>query len=119
MQANTSGLHRFILTSYTAPGGGELVLQSKPDLLNGADLNLNSYVSHTFRVKEMPGKISQKCTGENEECMAGTFTVNSHENQGELLLNLSLHCDQKSNSYSTCTYSYVYDSHFHSPWYRD
>lgn len=60
------------------------MLQSKPDLLNGADLNLNSYVSHTFQVKEMPGKISQKCTGENEECMVGTFTVNSHENQGKV-----------------------------------
>jgi hypothetical protein len=35
-------------------------------------------------VKEMPGKISQKCTGENEECMVGTFTVNSHENQGKV-----------------------------------
>ena len=62
---------------------GDLVLQSKPDLLNGADLNLNSFVTHTFQVREMPGKVSGVCSGENQDCRAGLFTVNSHENQGK------------------------------------
>ena len=65
---------------------GDLVLQSKPDLLNGADLNLNSYVSHTFQVREMPGKISGVCSGEDHVCRVGRFTVNSHENQGECVV---------------------------------
>jgi hypothetical protein len=68
----------------TAPYEGELVLQSEPDLLSGASLTLNSFVSHTFQVRELPNRATSVCTGEENQCHVGSFTVNSHENQGEL-----------------------------------
>jgi len=68
---------------YVAPNGDDLILQSKPDLLNGANLNLNSFASHTFQVREMPGKISGVCAGEDQQCRSQTFTVNTNENQGK------------------------------------
>eukprot|EP00970_Alexandrium_tamarense_P013537 scaffold3489_cov255-Alexandrium_tamarense.AAC.1 len=46
------------------PQTGEMVLQSKPDILNGASLDLNSYSTHTFQVRELPAKRTGECAGE-------------------------------------------------------
>jgi len=63
------------------PQTGEMVLQSTPDVLNGASMDLNSYVSHTFQVRELPAKKSGVCGGENEECRVDHFTVNQNVDQ--------------------------------------
>ncbi|KAL7476262.1 hypothetical protein ACHAW6_002140 [Cyclotella cf. meneghiniana] len=76
---NQSG--RRVEVHWVPPYQGEMVLQSKPDILNGASLNLNSYVGHTFQVRELPGKVSGVCAGENQQCRIEHFTVNSNDNQ--------------------------------------
>ena len=79
---------RRIQVHWIHPDTGEMVLQSTPDILNGASQNLNSYVGHTFEVREMAAKKSGVCAGENEECRVDYFTVNSNEDQGESEINL-------------------------------
>lgn len=76
---NQSG--RRVDVHWVPPYEGEMVLQSKPDILNGASLALNSYITHTFEVRELPGKTSGVCSGEGGVCQVDHFTVNSHENQ--------------------------------------
>eukprot|EP00804_Cyclotella_cryptica_P029451 CCRYP_011270-RA/>CCRYP_011270-RA protein AED:0.18 eAED:0.18 QI:2826/1/1/1/0.75/0.4/5/1530/114 len=81
---NQSG--RRVDVHWVPPYKGEMILQSKPDILNGASLNLNSYVGHTFQVRELPGKVSGVCAGENQQCRIEHFTVNANENQGEFFV---------------------------------
>ena len=54
-------------------------------MLAGASFNLNSYVSHSFLVRELPGKKSEVCEGSGGECRVDYFTVNENRDQGELL----------------------------------
>ena len=68
------------------PDTGEMVLQSNPDVLNGASMDLNSYVGHTFQVRELPGKKTGVCAGEGEVCRVDHFTVNTNADQGELFV---------------------------------
>jgi len=63
------------------PDTGEMVLQSTPDLLNGASQDLNSYATHYFQVKELPAKKTGVCAGENDICKVDHFTVNENQNQ--------------------------------------
>eukprot|EP00584_Thalassiosira_punctigera_P011839 CAMPEP_0172548106 /NCGR_PEP_ID=MMETSP1067-20121228/17488_1 /TAXON_ID=265564 ORGANISM="Thalassiosira punctigera, Strain Tpunct2005C2" /NCGR_SAMPLE_ID=MMETSP1067 /ASSEMBLY_ACC=CAM_ASM_000444 /LENGTH=440 /DNA_ID=CAMNT_0013335293 /DNA_START=289 /DNA_END=1611 /DNA_ORIENTATION=+ len=63
------------------PDTGEMVLQSDPDVLNGASMDLNSYVGHTFQVRELPAKKTGVCAGEDEICRIDHFTVNSNVDQ--------------------------------------
>jgi hypothetical protein len=58
-----------------------MVLQSTPDILAGASFALNSYVGHTFQIRELPGKKSGVCEGQDQTCRIGTFTVNSNNDQ--------------------------------------
>ena len=67
------------------PDTGEMVLQSTPDILHGASFALNSYVGHTFQVRELPAKKTGVCGGEGEVCRVDHFTVNSNQDQGECL----------------------------------
>jgi len=63
------------------PDPGEMVLQSSPDLLNGASQDLNSYVTHHFQVRELPAKKTGVCAGQDEACRVDHFTVNENQNQ--------------------------------------
>ncbi len=56
------------------------MLQSDPFVFNGAAFNLNSFVTHEFEVREIPGK-SGKCLGKDETCRVGYFTVNENSDQ--------------------------------------
>ena len=76
---NESG-HR-ILIQWVSPNDGERHLMSDPDgVLAGAEMALNSYVSHTFEIQEMPKKKTGKCDDENK-CMTAMFTINENRDQ--------------------------------------
>ena len=79
---NESG--RRVDIHWVHPDTGEMVLQSNPDILNGASMDLNSYVGHTFQVRELPAKKTGVCAGEGEVCRVDHFTVNTNADQGEL-----------------------------------
>ncbi len=68
------------------PTTKEAVLQSDPFIYNGATFSLDSYVTHAFEAREMPGK-SGKCSssgkGSNNTCGVGYFTVNANSDQGK------------------------------------
>ena len=64
------------------PDTGEKVLQSDPDLLNGAYMPLTSYVNHMFLVRELPGKTGV-CAGVRGQCRIARFTVNPNTDQSE------------------------------------
>lgn len=76
---NESG--RRVVIHWVHPDTGEMVLQSEPDVLNGASMDLNSYVGHTFEVRELPAKKSGVCGGEGEVCRVDHFTVNTNSDQ--------------------------------------
>lgn len=42
---------------------------------------LNSFVGHSFQIRELPGKKSGVCEGEGQVCRIGTFTVNKNNDQ--------------------------------------
>lgn len=79
---NKSG--RRVDIHWVNPDTGAKVLQTTPDLLNGASQDLNSFVTHYFEVKELPAKKTGVCAGENEVCRVDHFIVNENQNQGEL-----------------------------------
>ena len=78
---NESG--RRVDVSWIHPETEELVLQSTPDVLAGASFSLNSFVSHSFLVREMPGKKTGECEGSEGECRVDYFSVNENHDQGE------------------------------------
>lgn len=80
---NESG--RRIVIHWMHPDTDELVLQSDPDVLNGASTDLNSYVGHTFQVRELPAKKTGVCAGEDETCRIDHFTVNTNSDQSEFI----------------------------------
>ena len=63
------------------PQTGETILQSNPFIYSGATFSLNSFVSHAFEAREIPGK-SGKCAGEDQTCRVGHFAVNANDEQG-------------------------------------
>jgi hypothetical protein len=76
---NESG--RRLEVHWIHPDTGEMVLQSTPDILAGANFALNSYVGHSFQIRELPGKKSGVCEGEGQVCRIGMFTVNKNNDQ--------------------------------------
>ena len=78
---NESG--RRVDVHWIHPDTGEMVIQSEGDVLNGASIDLNSYVGHTFQVRELPAKKTGVCGGEGELCRVDHFTVNSNQEQSE------------------------------------
>ena len=80
------------------PDTGEMVLQSNPDLLNGASMELNSYVGHTFQVRELPAKKTGVCAGEDETCRIDHFTVNSNHDQGKFIMDTYRFHEIRKNS---------------------
>lgn len=79
---NESG--RRVEVHWINPDDGSMVLQSTPDVLNGASLSLNSYAGHNFEVRELPAKKTMECAGEEKQCRIDRFTVKSTQDQGEL-----------------------------------
>ena len=65
------------------PQTGETVLQAD-DVAHGTSFSLNSFVGHSFQVRERPdaGEGGQ-CGGEDRTCRVEQFTVNDNEDQGE------------------------------------
>ncbi|KAL3816610.1 hypothetical protein ACHAXA_000734 [Cyclostephanos tholiformis] len=63
------------------PDNGSMVLQSTPDILNGASMSLNSFVGHYFEVRELPGKKTGVCGGEDQTCRVDHFTVKTTQDQ--------------------------------------
>jgi hypothetical protein len=76
---NESG--RRIEVHWIHPETSEMVLQSTPDILAGATFALNSYVGHSFQIRELPGKKTGVCEGEGQVCRIGMFTVNKNHDQ--------------------------------------
>lgn len=52
-------------------------------LVNGGDSTINSYITHSFEVQELPGKKSGKC--KEAECRKAYFTVSANEDQSKSL----------------------------------
>ena len=61
---------------------GQGVLQSSPFIYNGASMSLNSFVTHAFEAREMPGK-NGNCLGNDQTCRVGYFAVNKNDDQRE------------------------------------
>ncbi len=78
---NESG--RRVEIHWINPDDGSFVLQSTPDILNGASMSLNSFVGHRFQVRELPAKKTGVCAGEDQTCRIDHFTVNSNNDQSE------------------------------------
>lgn len=79
---NRSG-HRVKLYWINRWKNDELVLNTEEALLHGADSRINSYVSHEFEIQEVPHKKTNKCSGENGECLKAQFQVNKHHGQSK------------------------------------
>jgi hypothetical protein len=50
-------------------------------LVNGGDSSINSYVTHSFEVQELPSKKTGTC--KEEECRKAYFTVSANEDQSK------------------------------------
>ena len=58
----------------------------------GASFALNSFVTHSFQVRELAGKKSGVCEGTEGECRVDYFTVNENTDQGEIFIFEILYC---------------------------
>mmetsp|Transcript_15709 Transcript_15709/g.15110 ORF Transcript_15709/g.15110 Transcript_15709/m.15110 type:complete len:461 (-) Transcript_15709:73-1455(-) len=66
------------------PDTGELVLQTTPYIMDGTTFPLNSFVGHSFEVREMPNSRTGECGYADEEektCRSAFFTVNPNDSQ--------------------------------------
>lgn len=62
---------------------GEMVLQTTPFVYNGATFNLNSFVGHSFQVRELASSSTGQCGDDDEigSCRTDVFTVNENDSQ--------------------------------------
>jgi len=60
---------------------GELIPTLPAPVVAGATASLNSFMTHTFELREMPSTKTGECSGENNVCHAVRFTVNENQNQ--------------------------------------
>jgi len=60
---------------------GELVPQLQQPVSAGATANLNSFMTHTFELREVPSSKTGECSGDDNVCHAVRFTVNENQNQ--------------------------------------
>ena len=69
--------------------GDEMTMQS-PNMVNGQSIALNSYVNHTFMVREIPDASGECKVGKlttptvSPVCRTAYLTVNDHDGQGEI-----------------------------------
>lgn len=68
--------------SWVHPDTGERVLMSQPDVMPGADFNLDSFVGHAFAVEELPVRDETECRkAPNKVCRETSFAVSENDNQ--------------------------------------
>jgi hypothetical protein len=63
-------------------------LLSNPYIYDGAPFQLNTFVGHEFEVREVPSDKTGVCS--DETCKVARFVINENEDQGELLIGMSL-----------------------------
>jgi hypothetical protein len=81
---NESG--RRVDVFWVNPDSGELVKQTEPFVHNGGTLPLESWLTHTFQVRELPSSKTGNCGDPSNEatigiCRMGTFSVNENDAQ--------------------------------------
>lgn len=77
---NQSG--KRIEVHWVHPDTNEMVLQSSPFIYNGGTMNMNSYIGHTFQLRELPNKKTGVCGDETtKECRTGLVTVSNNNDQ--------------------------------------
>lgn len=64
------------------PGSGEAVRYT--DLENGAKIHFNSFINHTFMLRER-GPTSDACNSDNEDCHVNYITVTEDRHQSKCL----------------------------------
>ena len=77
---------------------GELMLQSTPFVYNGATFNLNSFVGHSFQVRELASSSTGQCGDDDEvgTCRTDVFTVNENDSQ-TFYIEKGIHMVQRDN----------------------
>mmetsp|Transcript_11244 Transcript_11244/g.17380 ORF Transcript_11244/g.17380 Transcript_11244/m.17380 type:complete len:442 (+) Transcript_11244:127-1452(+) len=65
------------------PQTDERILMSKPDILFGAEQNMDSFRTHKFEIREMPKSSTGKCVAEDGSCQSWYFVVN--DNSGQII----------------------------------
>jgi len=63
------------------PSSREGVLMTVPDVMNGANFPLNSFVGHEFEVRELPSASTGLCKSEGQVCRTTLFTVSPGDEQ--------------------------------------
>lgn len=63
------------------PDTREGSLMSDPNIVNGADFALNSFIGHEFEVRELPSSRTGMCKSEDQTCRNGFFAVSENEDQ--------------------------------------
>ena len=68
--------------SWVHPDTGERVLMSQPDVMPGAEFNLDSFVGHAFVVEELPLRDEVVCRkAPKKVCREAFFAVSENDNQ--------------------------------------
>lgn len=57
---------------------------SAPHVFDGATFPLNTYVGHTFQLREVPNEHTGVCESEDQTCRVATFTVTENDDQGNV-----------------------------------
>ena len=65
------------------PDTREGFLMSSPDIMSGADFNLNSYIGHEFEIREKPSAKTGLCKSEDQTCRNSFVKVSQNFDQGE------------------------------------
>jgi len=63
------------------PDTGELIPTLPAPVSAGSTANLNSFMTHSFELREVPSTKTGECSGDDNDCKAVRFTVNENENQ--------------------------------------
>jgi len=56
-------------------------LMSNPNIMNGADFSLNSYMGHEFEIREMPSLRTGSCKSKDQTCRNAFFKVSENDDQ--------------------------------------
>jgi len=63
------------------PDTREGFLMSSPDIMSGADFNLNSYIGHEFEIREKPSAKTGLCKSEDQTCRNSFVKVSQNFDQ--------------------------------------
>ena len=65
------------------PNTREASLMSNPNVMNGANFPLDSFIGHEFEVRELPSKQTGGYKSEDQECRSTFFAVSGNNDQGK------------------------------------